>query len=262
MIDLHSHILPGLDDGPKTLEESLALARAAVAAGTDTLVATPHIDWRWRVQPGQVHDAVTSLAQELASANIPLELRVGGEIALSRVTQLTEDELAAVALGGGPYLLLECPHVATDMGLELTVFELRRRGHKIVLAHPERCPAIQRDVDLLRKMVGNGALTSLTAGSLTGQFGRTVRNFAFELFRLGLAHNVASDAHDAHRRPPSIRSELHAARSRLPDGAEQIEWLVRDVPEAILAGTPPPLPPELAPARTGRSRMRPRRRKP
>ena len=113
MIDLHCHLLPGIDDGPATLEESLALARAAAAGGTRTMIATPHIDHRWNVEPTEVAGMVDRMREALAEAHIELDVRAGGEIALSRLADLDSAQVKAVRLGGGPYMLLECPHRPT-----------------------------------------------------------------------------------------------------------------------------------------------------
>jgi protein-tyrosine phosphatase len=124
--------------------------------------------------------------------------------------------------------------------IETVVFDLQRRGFRVVLAHPERCPAFHRDRRALDTLVGAGVLTSITAGSLVGRFGRDVRRFAFELVRDGMVHNVASDAHDHSRRPPGTASEIEEA------GIAPLEdWLTIAVPQAILAGTDIPQRPQV-----------------
>jgi len=243
VIDLHSHVLPGVDDGPADLEGSLALARAAVAAGTTLMVATPHVNHDHDVQPTAIHDAVERLRWELDRNGIALELRPGAEIALSRMTTLTESELASMRLGGGPYLLLESPFTSAVGDLEKIVFELRLSGHEVLLAHPERCPAFQRDPGLLRRLVDKGALVSITAGSMTGDFGGTVRRFCLDLLAEGLVHDVASDAHDDDRRPPGVAGAFEAAERELPGVSDRREWLTQLVPAAILAGERLPAPP-------------------
>jgi protein-tyrosine phosphatase len=252
VIDLHCHLLPGIDDGPATLEDSLALARAAAAGGTRTMVATPHIDHRWNVDPATVPAMVERMSGALADAHIELEVRVGGEIALSRLGDLDPQQVQAVRLGGGPYMLLECPHRSTA-GTEYPAFirRLRDRGESIVLAHPERSPTFQRNPDRLAGLVRIGVLTSITAGSLLGTFGSTVQSFALRLLREGLVHNVASDSHEATRRGPEILAGLQAAERELPGVLAQADWLTRGVPEAVLAGTALPARPELPPRRGG-----------
>jgi protein-tyrosine phosphatase len=252
VIDLHCHLLPGIDDGPATVEDALALARAAAAGGTRTMVATPHIDHQWKVDPGQVGALVEHIREALADAHIELEVRGGGEIALSRLADLDAAQLNAVRLGGGPYILLECPHRPTG-GAEFHGFvqRLRARGERIVLAHPERSPAFQRSPDRLAVLVGEGVLTSITAASLLGSFGRAVQSFSLRLLRDGLVHNVASDSHDAARRGPALLAGLRAAERELPGVLDMADWLTRHAPEAILAGTELPPRPALPERRGG-----------
>lgn len=253
MIDLHCHLLPGVDDGPPDLEASLALARAAAAAGTRTIVATPHIDTRWGVDPEAVPAAVDRMRDALREAHIELEVRPGGEVDLTRMTDLTPAALDAVRLGGGPYLLLESPHRDSRVGFETAAAQLLRRGERLVLAHPERCPGFQRRPDDVRGLVDAGIVCSITSSALLGRFGGTVRAFALWLLREGLVHNVASDAHEPRRRGPELLAGLQAAERDLPGLLGQADWLTRAVPEAVLAGTPLP---ERPPLPTRRGRMR------
>ncbi len=248
MIDLHCHVLPGVDDGPNTPEQALAFARAAAAAGLQTLVATPHINRRYGNDSTTIASGVQRMAALLAREQVPLELRAGAEVALSRALQLDAEELARVCLGGGRWLLLEPPFRPDVPALEPTVAELQRRGHGVVLAHPERCPAFYRDLGLLESLIRGGVVTSITASSLTGAFGGAARSFARTLAEAGLIHNVASDAHDARDRPPEIASHLQrAGLGGLSD------WLTEDVPRAILAGGDIPRRPR-APAPAARRR--------
>ncbi|MEA2193139.1 MAG: protein-tyrosine phosphatase, partial [Solirubrobacteraceae bacterium] len=236
MIDLHCHILPGIDDGPQTMEDSLALARAAAAGGTTTIVATPHVSWGWpHNSAATISAGVRELNDELRAAQIELEVLAGGEVALSRAAELGPAELQALRLGGGPWLLVESPLTTLAPGVELGLTTLQNQGHRILLAHPERCPLFQREPQRLAALVGRGMLTSVTASAFTGRFGRQVQRFAFSLLHDGLVHDVASDAHDAIRRPPA----LHAALVEAGLG-EHAERLAHSAPLAILRGRPVP----------------------
>lgn len=239
MIDLHCHVLPGIDDGPRTIDGSLALARAAVEAGVRTLVATPHVSSRYPNDAGTIQASAATLGERLAAEGVELELRCGGELAMTQIARLEEAELARLGLGGGPWLLVEPPFSPLATALEAIVQSLWRGGSRVLLAHPERCPAFHRDPAMLASLVREGALTSVTAGSLVGQFGEKARRFALELAREEMLHNVASDAHDAVVRAPGLASELQRA------GLDPLaEWLTVSVPAAILAGTDvPPRPP-------------------
>lgn len=250
MLDLHCHILPGIDDGPATQEESLALARAAVAAGTTAIVATPHVNWDYPANSAaSIAAGVDALRAALAREQIPLELHTGAEIAMTRAAELADEELVALRLGGpgATYLLIECPLSPTARGFDAILALLRSRGHELLLAHPERCPAFQRDPAAYERLIADGMLGQVTAGALVGRFGRTVQDFADRLVRDGLMHVASSDGHSAERRRPSIGAELVQAGF-----AEQADWLGRAVPAAILAGTPlPPAPAMPGPPRGG-----------
>jgi protein-tyrosine phosphatase len=235
VIDLHCHVLPGIDDGPRTAEGSLQLARAAAAAGIERIVATPHVNARARNEAATIGALVTDLNQQLVQAAIAVEVVPGAEVAISYLPDIDRDELARLGLGGGPWLLLEPPFTLVAWGLEQLVLEAQAEGHRVVLAHPERCPALQRDREIVRSLARAGVLMSVTAGSLVGRFGGEVRRYALELAHEGLVHNVTSDAHDAVDRAPGIADELRAAGLSPLAG-----WLTHEVPEAILAGTDPP----------------------
>jgi protein-tyrosine phosphatase len=239
-----------LDDGPADIEGSVALARAAVAAGTCTIVATPHIrdDYPF---PLEARDArLADVRRALGDAGVPLAVVAGGELSLSRAADLTDDELARVCLGAGSYLLVESPYSLVGEFLENAIFELQLRGFRPVLAHPERSPSFHGDLKRLAALVDRGVLVSITAGSMSGQFGRTVRRATAEMLAADLVHNVASDAHGAYGRGPGLLSAFDAADDDLRGIAAQARWYTGDVPAAMLAGEQ--LPPR--PGRVGRRR--------
>jgi protein-tyrosine phosphatase len=244
VIDLHCHILPGVDDGPQTMAGTLEMARAHVDAGVRRVAATPHVSWDMPTRAVAVSEGVAAVNAALAGAAIDLEVVTGGEVALTRVMDLDDEELNGLRLGGGPWLLLEAPLSSAAAGIDLVVDQLQVRGHKVLLAHPERCPAFHRAPERLAELVAGGALTSITAGALVGRFGSTVARFAHRLAHAGLIHSVASDAHDTRRRPPGLRREVEEAGYR-----EHVDWWCTHVPAAILAcdpippGPPPPEPP-------------------
>jgi len=184
---------------------------------------------------------VEELNMRLEAEGLALEILPGAEIALTRVIDIAQEELAGLALGAGGWLLVEPPFTAVGVGLDTILLSLQRQGHRIVLAHPERCSAFRRDPHMLEVLVANGVLTSITAGSLVGQFGEDARRFALELARAEMIHNVASDAHDQLQRPPSIANELRTA-GLLP----LAEWLTEDVPAALLAGEEAPARPPVS----------------
>ena len=257
VIDLHCHVLPGIDDGPETIEDSVALARAAASAGTHTLVATPHVSSRYRNDANTVQRLVEGVNARLAEEGVALNVLPGAEIAITSVAEVERVQLSRLGLGGGRWLLMEPPFTPIAIGMENILSSLQREGYRILLAHPERCPAFHRDRAMLQSLIASGVLTSITAGSLVGRFGREVRRFAVGLIGDGMVHNVASDAHDSVRRPPGMASELERAGL-----GPLADWLTRAVPTAILSGeaTIPPRPvvdlPRNATSRRGSLRRR------
>jgi protein-tyrosine phosphatase len=236
VIDLHCHVLPGIDDGPETMDGAIDLARAAAAQGTTVLVATPHVTYDHPENTSErILTAVEEVNRTFRKQRIDVMVLPGAEVALERAGELDDDELAALRLGGGPWLLVECPMFAGGMGVDGQLHALASRGNKIVLAHPERCPVFQTDLGRLERLVDAGMLGQITASALTGQFGRTVERIARDMVDRGLIHIAASDAHDAQRRAPVIRDHLDDAGF---DGLAP--WMGMDVPEAVLAGTPIP----------------------
>jgi protein-tyrosine phosphatase len=244
MIDLHTHVVPGIDDGPRRLEQSLAMARAAASGGTRIMVATPHVSWEYHNRADGIKAAVVELNGALARDGVPLEVRPGAEVDATYSAELDDLELRGLRLGGGDALLVECPLTVAAAPLDAIVFRLQRRGYRTVLAHPERSPVMRAQPGRLEAMVRAGAISSITTGSLLGQFGREVRRFSYWMLEEGLVHNVASDAHDTVRRPPSLRDALMAAAAlEAPGLAHHVEWLAHDVPRAILDSAPlPPAP--------------------
>lgn len=250
MIDLHCHVLPGLDDGPGLMEDSLELARAASAQGTETLVATPHIREDHPFPRELIDERARQLNAALRDAGIDLQVVTGGEVAITQAAELDDAALRSVCLAEGPYMLVESPYVQATELLETTLFDLQVRGFRPVLAHPERSPAFMSDIDRLATLVDRGILCSVTAGSMEGTFGRTVRGVTLELFKSGLVHDVASDSHQAGgSRGPALRPGFESLDKDLPGVLEQIDWFTRDAPAAMLAGQALPPPPQRLRAR-------------
>jgi protein-tyrosine phosphatase len=262
VIDLHCHILPGLDDGPSTLDEAVALARAAGAAGITTLVATPHVSRRYPNRGPAIEASTRLMAETLERLGLGVRLRTGGEIALDVLGDLADADLDALRLGGGPYLLLESPlepHAGDALPL---VRSAQQRGFRVVLAHPERSPQFQRDPRELHELAAAGVLMSVTAGAVGGRFGRRAQALAQQMLREGLVHNLSSDMHNLRGRPPGLIDALGADDALAGAVASQLDFYARTMPEAILDGAPfPQAPPPLAArARAWRLRRPGRRR--
>ncbi len=243
MIDLHCHVIPGIDDGPATIEDSLALCDAARAAGTETIIATSHVNWDYpAVDAVVIHTGLARLNTVLKDASIDVRLRPGAEMGLSRLPDLSDAEVGVLRLGAGPYVLVECPHqAAAEVGILDAIRVFAKRGHAIVLAHPERSPTFRKHPGMLRALVADGMLSCITARALTGDYGSPVRAYAWEILEAGLVHAIASDAHDVSRRPPDLRPALECAG--LEPG--QIDYFIGEAPAAIIAGDPVPAPPKM-----------------
>jgi protein-tyrosine phosphatase len=225
------------------MPEAIAMAAEAAAGGTATMVATPHIDHHWRVRPEVIAPRAAALRAALDEEGIDLQIAVGAEIALSRLVDLSAEQLRDLRLGEGPYLLIESPLDYAAGDFDALLLRIRARGESIVLAHPERSPLFQQQPERLAALVQDGLLCSITTGSLRGDFGGLVRRFTIEILREGLVHNVASDSHDDLRRPPGLHGALDAVEDELPGIAAQHEWLTSIAPAAILSGAPlPPRP--------------------
>jgi protein-tyrosine phosphatase len=230
VVDLHSHILPGLDDGAKSLDEALAIARAAVVASVEVLAATPHVSDRYPTEPAAMELALADVQEAIADEGIALELVGGGEIALDYLPELERDDLQRFALGGSRALLLEFPYFGWPLDLPEIVFRLSAQGFRPVLAHPERNHDVIATPERLRPLVESGVLIQITSASLEGRLGKTFRDSALTLVERGLAHMLASDAHTAAIRAYGLRAGADAL-----DDPPLARWLTRDVPAALLA---------------------------
>jgi protein-tyrosine phosphatase len=159
-------------------------------------------------------------------------------------------------------VLLESPYGRKPVDLEDIIAGLAERGFEAVLAHPERCPLFQRDIDRLRRIVAGGTMCSITAGSMSGRFGATVRAFTIEMLREGLVHDVASDAHDHIHRPPGLVAGFEGVKEEIPGIDQYAAWYTVTCPVAILAGNPLPEAPQLdAPKPVGLRRLLGRNRR-
>jgi len=242
LIDLHSHVLPGIDDGPATMEGSLEILRAAHEDGIAKIAATPHVRDDWRTAPETMERLVAEVNGAARAAAIDVEVLPGGELDLAYLETLTDDDLRRFGLGGNPgVLLLEFPYVGWPIGLRDLLFRLELRGFRAVIAHPERNAEVQAAPERLRELVDAGAIVQLTAASLDGRLGGRTLACAQSLLRAQLAHLIASDAH-----APGIRAVGMTAAQEAAGDAALARWLTGDVPRALLEGTPLPPRPKAA----------------
>lgn len=233
MIDVHLHILPGVDDGPATLADALSLARTLVQEGVRVAVATPHYNDEYPQRPArEIIERVVDLQRELDRYAIPLRLLAGHE-ALIQPGLVEDIQLGRVAtLNGSRYLLLELWNNAWLPDTERVIFELRAFGVVPVLAHPERYRALQQDTHRLAALLEQGVLTQLTASSLVGMQGSSARKCAESFLKQGLIHCIASDGHGLTRRPPALRRSLQCAQRMLDQAG--LQQVIETTPAAII----------------------------
>lgn len=226
MIDLHSHVLPGLDDGARDLDAALAICRAAAADGVAVLAATPHVRSDYPTTAEAMRRALAAVTE--AAAGI-VDVRPGGELALELLDR-PASELRAFGLAGNPrYLLVETPYYGLPLDLDERLFRLRVAGFTPVLAHPERNPDVQSRPERLDGLVSAGALVQLTAASVDGRLGARAQACAAALLARGSAHLIASDAHEA-----TVRAIGLSAAAAALQNDELARWLTVEVPSAIL----------------------------
>lgn len=245
MIDLHTHVLCGIDDGPHDLVGSIAMVEIAVHEGVETLVATPHVRSDYPlVVPSEVPERVWELQATLDRYELPVRILPGGEVSLSAALELPDEDLRAVTLGGnGTMLLLETPHSGLPPLFEELVDAVADRGFVVVLAHPELNPDLQADPDRLGDLVARGSLVQLTARSLREPRRSRARSLAARALERGWAHVLASDSHSAEWRTPRLASQVHDARKAHSGLTDVLGWSVTAAPAAILQGERPGTPP-------------------
>jgi len=232
MIDLHCHILPGLDDGASDLDDSAGLALQALGDGIETVCASPHIRHDHTVEIASLPARVAAVEAELARRGIGVRVVVGGEVAQTEVDALSDDDLRAVSLGGaGGWILLEPAPGPLDARLELSVERLKARGLRAIIAHPER----HADADLelrLRTLAAQGCLIQWTAAFVADPaMAEPIGRWA----RMGLVHLLGSDAHSSRfGRPLALADGFARLREALSPAT--VEWMAREAPAVILRG--------------------------
>lgn len=238
MIDLHCHLLPGIDDGPETMEEALALAAHAVQSGIVRAVVTPHVHvGRYDNELASIKANLERLRAELERRNIPLQLGLGSEVRLNEeiIDLVMEDRIPFIGERDGfRILLLELPHSHVPVGSDKLVGWLLKQKIRPMIAHPERNKDVHTDINRITPLVSMGCWLQVTAGSVTGNFGEPSRQRAVQLLERGWVTILASDAHNLEHRPPELEPGRRAAAMII--GEEESWKLVRDTPLAIIDG--------------------------
>lgn len=240
-VDLHCHLLPGLDDGPRTEAESLELARALVADGVGVVAATPHRTVRFATPLHELLARVDALRSLLAAHEVPLQVLTGSEVAVDALLDMPETELQALRLGGTGPLLVELPQRDVGGDPSWIVHDLLARDVPVLLAHPERIPLLQQDPSILAGLVERGAHAQVTSGSLYGRYGRTAQQTAVAMLDAGLIDVIASDAHHPELRPPEMEPAREWLAQHRP--ATAFDDLAVHTPRGLISPRPAPTSP-------------------
>jgi len=238
MIDIHCHLLPGIDDGAGTMEQALELARIAVADGISHMVVTPHM------HPGVYDNQAASIRvvfelfrEAVLEQGLNLCLAMAAEVRICPeiVSMMADGRIPMYRSAAGTQtLLLEFPHSHIPPGSDKLIHWLRARGTGCLIAHPERNKELMRDIDKLVPFINMGCKLQLTAASVSGQFGEQPKQAALELLKRGWVALLATDAHNASRRPPELAAGKRAAAGAI--GAERAEALVSSGPWSLVGG--------------------------
>jgi protein-tyrosine phosphatase len=243
MIDIHSHILPELDDGARSMEEALEMAAIAAGDGITHIVATPHMynGLSTNPDPSDVAGRVDALQREIGD---PLRVLPGNEVHVAHDTAEKFAEGRLTPLNNGNYVLIEFPSMAVPTGVDQVFYKLLVHGVTPILVHPERNLRIQQAPEIAARFVECGVRVQVTAMSVTGEFGVSARQAAEWLLRHNSVHFLATDTHRAHQRPPILSRGREAAGRII--GPEAATRLVEDNPRAAIEGRPfdpgPPVP--------------------
>jgi protein-tyrosine phosphatase len=239
LVDVHCHVVPGVDDGAADLQTALEMLRASARSGVGDVIATPHQHpVRYPNEAAALREAHASLlearAERVAAGEDLPRVHLGAEVHLDEglVARLREGRL--LSLAAGPWVLLELPDVFPTAAAEQALYELQVAGFRVVLAHPERVGQLARRPRLIELLVERGALCQVTAHSVSGRFGPDCRELTERLLRAGLVHLVASDGHDLERRPCGLREALDAVRATF--GEAEARRLFETAPRALLEG--------------------------
>jgi len=238
MFDLHSHILPGIDDGAGNLAVSLDMARVFVEQGVEVVACTPHIlPGVYQNTGPQIRSAVAELQIKINEAGIPLRLVSGADnhIVPDFVKGLQSGHL--LTLADTRYVLVEPPHHVAPARLEDLFFSILVADFVPILTHPERLTWIEKKYDVMQRLASRGVWMQITSGSLRGTFGRRARYWAQRMLKEGLVHILATDAHDLKRRPPDLLQGFRVAEQLV--GSQEAHHLVVTRPSGILTDSPP-----------------------
>ena len=215
-VDIHAHILPGIDDGAKDMETAVQMLKIACRNGTGHIIATPHyIPGETQYHPSLVTELCSKLNMEAEKEAIPCTVYPGSEIFISPDLPRLYADNQVITLNHSSYLLIEMPMAGIPTYTDSVLYELQLMGVTPIIAHPERNQDIIEEPVIIKKLVERGILTQINAGSVTGLYGKKVQKTALKLIKQGLVHFIASDAHTTHTRTPDLSMAIHVLRKKM-----------------------------------------------
>jgi protein-tyrosine phosphatase len=250
MIDIHAHIIPGLDDGPTDMEASVAMGRIYAGEGVSCVFSTSHSKEAAEEGRSAIEERLEEVRAAWREAGIPVDIELGVEVFLNPDTVGDLRDGRLWTLGESRYVLVEVPYQPWPVYADAALFDLRLAGYVPILAHPERYTAIQDNPAKMAELLEHGVLCQVTAGALLLKSGNAVRRTAEALVRHRLSQFIATDAHSPHWRGPEVREALRAAEHLA--GEEAVRVMTVDNPLHILADSPIKPDPEPLPTRKGR----------
>jgi protein-tyrosine phosphatase len=231
VIDIHCHILPGIDDGPSEMQESIKMAEIAARDGITKIVATPHI--KNTLHPvSSIRNSIARLNKRLADLGISIEIMQGADVN----AMLDVSLLKGYTINNTQYILVEFPHSHLPNSMREVLFKMMVQGYRPIITHPERNVSVIRDPRVLIELINGGVLAQITADSITGTFGIDIQECSRYLLKKNMIRFIATDAHSSHHRKPVLSQGLKAAEKII--GKEKALKLVTVNPEAVVKGKP------------------------